>query len=112
MFHVGVDMGAIQKWGGLNSQCFLRYIWLSANGVGKLSERTIQCKPLISQLMTDAVPRKRARFSDTDGNHFRIGSFDLFSSPYDDSVNFRAGSRSLFSDSDDTSKSPSDCSVA
>ena len=36
LFHVGVDMGAIQKWGRWNIQCFVRYIWISANGMRKL----------------------------------------------------------------------------
>ena len=61
-FHVGVDMGTIQKWGRWNRQCFLRYIRFSANGMRKLSVRTIQCKPSISQLETAVVPQKRARF--------------------------------------------------
>ena len=62
LYHVGVDMGTIQKWGRWNSRCFLRYIWFSSSVMGKLGERMIQCKPLIAQLKTVAVPQKRTRF--------------------------------------------------
>ena len=73
---------------------------------GELSERKTQCKPSISQMKTDAAHQKRARFSDTDENHFRIGPFDLRASSDDDSERSRSGSRSLFSDSDDTIRPP------
>ena len=100
LFHVGADMGAIQKWGRWSSRCFVRYIWFSANGMRKLGERTLQCRPLAPQIKTAVAPRKRTRLSDTDDNHFRIGAFGLFSDS-DDNDEYRDGSRSLFSDPED-----------
>ena len=90
----------------------MRYIWFSDSGMGKLSERTTQCKPWIAQLQTAAVHQKRTRYSDTDEHHFRIGSYCLCDSSDCDSRSSRAGARSLFSDPEDTTQSPSECSVA
>ena len=95
LFHAGIDMGTIQKWGRWNTQCFGRYIWFSANGVRKLGERMLQCKPLIPQIETAAVPQKRTRMSDTDDDHFRIGTFDP-PPDSDDRDDYREGVASLF----------------
>ena len=67
----------------------------------KLGERMLQCKPLIPQIKTSSVPQKRTRMSDTDDNHFRIGTFDLFHDSYDND-DYRVVSTSVFSDSDDS----------
>ena len=72
----------------------------------------IHRKPLIPQLKTAAVHRKRARFSDTDEDHCRVGDHGLFGRSDTASRSARDGGRGLFSDSEDTTQSPSVCSIA
>ena len=112
LFHVGVGMGTMQKWGRWNAQCFRRRIWYPANFMSRLGERMLKCKPLFPLIKTEVAPQKRARIADTEANRFRIGTFGLFPDPHGDHDEFRDGSRSLFSGSGGPISSPSECSVA
>ena len=80
--------------------------------MGKLSERTTQCKPLIAQLKTAAAHRKHARFLIRPRIISELATMGFFGISDIDSRSFRACARSLFSDSEDTTQSPSDCSIA